>query len=140
MTAQPGVPDDMIDLLQGMAIAQLATVMPDGTPQQTAVWIDYDGEHLLVNTLADRLKLRNMRDRPKVSVSVLDPADPNRWLSVRGLVTEITEGGAADHIDQLARRYLGLDGYPAHDPQRPRQLVKIQPTHITAQRAITDFR
>src|SRR5690349_3429834 len=99
-------------LLREAAYGQLATLMPDGAPQLTQVWLDTDGTYILVNTVASHQKVRNVRRDPRVAVNVHDPARPYRIANIRGRVVEITEEGADEHIDALAKRYLGLDYYP----------------------------
>ena len=81
--------------------------MPDGSPQLTQTWVDTDGEHILINTVAGYQKLRNIERDPRVAVAVADPAHPARYITVRGHVTSTTTDHAADHIETLARKYLG---------------------------------
>lgn len=107
--------------------AVLTTLFDDGSPQTNIVWIDHDGEHLLVNTEEDRQKARNCRSEPRVGVIVWDRN--NLWSSVevRGKVVEIVEGQAArDHIDKMAKKYRGLDEYP-NPILSPRVILKIAP-------------
>jgi PPOX class probable F420-dependent enzyme len=99
------VPDTHKDLLQSAVHGMLTTVMPDGTPQSSIVWVDYDGECVLINTTLERQKGRNMRANPKVAVLVIDPKNSSRWIEVRGRVVELTTAGAEAHADQLTRRY-----------------------------------
>jgi PPOX class probable F420-dependent enzyme len=134
------IPEAFLDLFEKPILAHLATLMPDGSPQVTPVWIDYDGAHILVNTWPDRAKGRNMLARPQVALDIVDPDDPFRYLSVRGRVVDATEEGAAEHIDTLARRYMGLDRYPRHDPNRPRRLYRIVPERVVAQSRIGEIR
>jgi anthraniloyl-CoA monooxygenase len=128
------IPADYLDLFQKPTFAHLATLMPDGTPQVTPVWIDYDGQHLLVNSAAGRQKDLNMARRRHVAIEIPDPENPNRYLAVRGAVVEITEAGADEHLDRLARRYLGRDKYPDsyRFPGEVRRLYKIAPKRVTA--------
>ena len=105
------IPDTVLDLFQKPVLANLATVMPDGTPQVTPVWVDYDGTYVLVNTVKGRRKALNMNQRPKVGLDLVDPANPCHWLSVRGSIAEVTEEGANDHIDKLAQKYMGQEKY-----------------------------
>jgi PPOX class probable F420-dependent enzyme len=120
------IPESHRDIFERESYAHLATVMPDGTPQVTPVWVDHeDGEYVLVNTARGRRKEKNIRREPKVGVSVLDPDDPYRYVSVRG-TAELTEEGAVEHIDELARRYMGVDEYPHHDSESgARVIVRI---------------
>jgi PPOX class probable F420-dependent enzyme len=123
------IPENYLDLFQKKAFANLATLMPDGTPQVTPVWCDFDGSHILVNSARGRRKDINMQERPKVAISIMDPDNPYRYLEIRGTVDEITEQGAAAHIDKMARKYLGVEKYPYSNPGEVRVLYKIKPEH-----------
>jgi len=124
------IPDKFLDLVtKKKAFANLATVMPDGTPQVTPVWIDYVGGVLRVNTAKGRTKARNMTAGAPVAVAILDPDNPYRYLQVRGRVKRMTEQGADAHIDALAKKYLGQDKYPYRRPGEVRQIYEIEPTH-----------
>jgi PPOX class probable F420-dependent enzyme len=125
------IPEKFKDLFEKKAFANLATVMPDGTPQVTPVWVDYDGNHVLVNSARGRQKDKNMERNPAVSLSIMDPENPYRYLEVRGRVAEITEEGAEEHIDKMAKKYMGLDKYPLRQPGERRVLYKIEPEHTT---------
>jgi PPOX class probable F420-dependent enzyme len=125
MAAQ--IPDQYKDLFSKKAFANLATVMPDGTPQVTPVWVDYDGQHVLVNSARGRQKDKNMRRDSSVALSIMDPDNPYRYLEVRGKVTDVTEHGASDHIDKMAQKYMGVDKYPYRRPGEVRVLYKITP-------------
>jgi PPOX class probable F420-dependent enzyme len=125
------IPDKYKDLFQKRAFGHLATLMPNGSPQVTPVWIDYDGTHIIVNSARGRQKDKNMKRNPHVSVSIQDPDNPYRYLEVRGKVTEITEAGADDSIDKLARKYTGADKYQNRSPGEVRVMYKITPEHTT---------
>jgi len=125
------IPDKNVDLFSKKAFANLATVNPDGTPQVTPVWVDYDGTHVLVNSARGRRKDKNMETNPAVAISILDPDNPYRYLEVRGRVAEITEDGADEHIDKMAKKYLGQDKYPFRQPGEVRVIFKIQPLHTS---------
>jgi len=132
--AVPGpIPAEFLDLFQKRAYGHLATLMPDGTPHVTPVWVDYDGRHVVVNSAAGRIKDRNMEARRHVAIEIPDPDNPNRYLHVRGPVVEITETGADEHLDRLARRYLGLERYPPswRFPGEVRRLYRILPQRVT---------
>ena len=128
-----GIPDGYKDILQKKAFSNLATVSTDGTPQVTPVWVDYDGRHVLVNSAAGRRKDLNMSARRPVAIEIADPDNPNRYVSVRGSVVEITEAGADEHLDRLARRYLGRDRYPDsyRFPGEVRRIYRIAPEKVT---------
>ena len=127
------IPESYHDLFERQTFAHISTVMPDGTPQVTPVWVDYDAERdrVLVNTARGRQKERNLAANPKVGVSMLDPDDAYRWCSVRGEVTAMTEDGAVEHIDELARRYLDVEEYPNKDAEdAPRVIIEIRPDDV----------
>ena len=124
------IPEAFVDLFEKRSFAHLATVMPDGTPHVTPVWIDYDGEHVLVNSARGRQKDINMEERPQVAIAIADPENPYRYLAVRGTVTEITEAGADEHINRLAQRYLGQAKYPSRTPGEVRRIYKIAPDRV----------
>src|SRR3990172_528331 len=106
------IPDQFRALLTSKSCAHIATVMPDGTPQVTPVWVDLAGDRILVNSSKGRVKDRNMRKNPAVALEVQDPQNPYRYLSVKGKVVKIREEGAEAHIHALAKRYMGVDKYP----------------------------
>ncbi|MFQ5695295.1 MAG: PPOX class F420-dependent oxidoreductase [Terriglobia bacterium] len=126
------IPQKFQDLFQKQTFAHLATLNPDGSPQVTPVWVDFDGTHVLVNSARGRRKDKNMRARPRVALSLQDPENPYRYLEVRGRVAEITEQGADEHIDRMAKKYLGQDRYPYRAPGEVRVLYKIKPEKITS--------
>ena len=117
-------------LLQEPAYCQLATLMPDGSPQNTQVWVDTDGEHILVNTAQGRQKERNVQRDPHVAVNVVDPMNAWRIGMVRGRVVEVTTEGADELIDQLAKKYLNVETYPFRRPEEVRVTLKILPDKI----------
>jgi PPOX class probable F420-dependent enzyme len=117
--------DDDRALLQGRNLASLATSMPDGSPQVSVVWIDVDGDDILVNTAEGRTKTENMRRDGRVALCLFDGNDPYRQLMVRGHVTGFVHEGADAHIDALARKYQGVDAYEGHRPDQRRVIVHI---------------
>jgi PPOX class probable F420-dependent enzyme len=123
------IPDKYLDLFQKKAFAQLATLMPDGSPQVSPVWVDYDGRRILINSAKGRVKDKNMRRDPRVGLDLLDPENPYRHLSIRGRVVDITEQGADAHIDKLAKKYLGQETYPYRAAGEIRVIYKIEPEH-----------
>lgn len=125
------IPERARDLFERESFGHVSVVDPDGLPHVTPVWIDYDGEHVLFNTARGRRKERYVRENPNVGVSVLDPDDPYRYVSVRGQVVDVTEEGAVEHIDDLARRYMDVDEYPHHGEEiGPRVIVWIRPDEV----------
>ena len=122
------IPDAFLDLLQQKkAFANLATIMPDGSPQVTPVWCDYVDGIIRVNTAKGRVKARNMKEGSAVALAIMDPDNPYRYLQVRGRVRRIVEAGADRHIDVLAKKYLGKDKYPFGQPGEVRLMYEIEP-------------
>ena len=117
-------------LLGEPAFCQLATLMPDGSPQITQVWVETDGEHILINTFEGSQKEKNISRDPRVAVNVVDPANAWRLAMVRGRVEEVTTEGAVEQIDRLAKKYLNEETYPFHRLDRVRTTIKIAPEKI----------
>ena len=111
MPVHTEVPDSHRDLLDRPIVVALVTLMPDGQPQATPVWCDYDGTYVIINTARGRQKDRNMKARARVTVLSIDPDDPYRWLEVRGKVEDVTEQGGVETINRLAKKYRGVDQY-----------------------------
>lgn len=129
MAAQ--IPEELKDIFKKRAFAHLATLMPDGSPQVTPVWCDFDGTHVRINSAKGRLKDRNMRRDRRVALSVQDPDNAYRYVEVRGEVVEVTEDGADADIDALAKKYLDKDRYPFRAPGEVRVIYKIRPDKIS---------
>ncbi len=126
------IPAKFRDLLNKKAFAHLGTVMPDGAPQVTPVWFDFDGRFIRVNSAKGRMKDKNMRRDPRVALSIIDPDNSYRYLEIRGKVVDITEAGAVAHIDALAKVYMGLDTYPFHQPGVVRVIYRIEPLRCSS--------
>jgi PPOX class probable F420-dependent enzyme len=118
-------------LLLDTNLGALATLRPDGATHVTPLWVDWDGESVVINTALGRLKERHMRRDPRVSVLVVDRTNPQRYVSVSGEATLETEG-AEQHIDKMAKKYLGLDKYPdaARGPGEQRVMARIRVTRV----------
>jgi PPOX class probable F420-dependent enzyme len=128
------LPDALLDLLRRPSPCFLSTLMPDGSPQMTQTWVDTDGRDVLINTVRGHQKVRNVERDPRVALNVADPDDPSRYFEVRGRVTEVTEDGAREHIDELAQRYIGRP-YPWFGGRdQVRLLVRISPEKVTSPR------
>lgn len=133
------IPDSHLDLVECPPVAALTTLMPDGSPQTSVVWCDYDGELVRVNTMRGFQKERNMRRDARVTLLCYDPRDDGRYLEVRGAVEEMTEEGAMDHLDTLASKYVGRpmryfgECVPASlaETEVP-VLCRIRPVHVIA--------
>lgn len=124
------IPEAYRDLFTKPAFANLVTLMADGSPQVTPVWCDLQDGLVIVNTAKGRLKDRNMRRDPRVALAVSDPGNPYRYIQIRGRVAEITENGAAAHINRMAKKYLGVDNYPYRQPGEVRVMYKIRPERV----------
>lgn len=122
--------DSAISLFKGKNFAFIASLMNDGAPQITPVWIDYDGQFVLVNTAEGRTKQKNFERDSRVALSIVDHANPYNTVSIRGRVVEQTANGADDHADKLAKKYLGVDKYPFKAPGEKRIILKIKPEKI----------
>ena len=132
------IPISHHDLLNCPRVAALTTIMPDGQPQTTVVWCNFDGAHVLVNTMRGFQKEKNMRANPRVTLLCYDPCQPLRYLEIRGTVVEMTEEGALEHLDGLSELYTGRKPYfgecvPAEFKEKEIPvLCRILPLHIVA--------
>ena len=132
MTSENGqIPEGYRDLLETNALIHVATIGPDGGPQSNPVWFDWDGEHIKFSQTKTRQKYRNVGRDPRIAVSIVDPENPYRYLEVRGEVTEIEEDPDNDFINAMAKKYLGLDEYPYHQPGDERIVLYLKPEHTT---------
>lgn len=118
-------PEKYLDIFEKKSFGAFTTLMPDGSPQTTPVWVDYKNGEIWVNSALGRQKDKNVRRDARVSVAVIDADNPYRYVEVRGKVTEITQAGADEHIDAMAKKYLGQDKYPFRQPGEQRVLYKI---------------
>jgi PPOX class probable F420-dependent enzyme len=133
------IPDSHLDLVECPPVAALTTVMPDGSPQTSVVWCDFDGGCVRVSTMRGFQKERNMRRNPRVTLLCYDPRDDDRYLEIRGTVEEMTEEGAMAHLDALTSKYAGRpmryfgECVPAAlaETEVP-VLCRIRPTHVVA--------
>jgi PPOX class probable F420-dependent enzyme len=132
-TSQPEpkpIPENYRDLVDRPLLMTLATILPDGTPQVTPVWFNYEDGYIFFNTARGRMKDRAIRKNPNVALLILDPDNEGRWLAIRGPVVAISEHDAREHIHLLARRYTGAArfGGPATET---RVKMKVLPVHVT---------
>jgi PPOX class probable F420-dependent enzyme len=110
----------------------VATIRPDGTPHVTPVWVDFDGETPVFNTAYGRAKVEHIKRDPRVAIEVHDEDDPqSAYVSVTG-TAELVDEGADEHIDKLAKKYLGVDEYPYRAPGEKRVIVRIHPERVDA--------
>jgi PPOX class probable F420-dependent enzyme len=129
--ASKTIPEKFLDLMtQKKAFASIATVMSDGSPQVTPVWFDYTNGKIRVNTARGRVKARTMKPGAKVALAILDPDNPYRYIGIRGRVAKEDEKNASAHIDSLAKKYLGQDKYPFHQPGEVRVTYEIEPESV----------
>jgi PPOX class probable F420-dependent enzyme len=125
------LPDGLLALLRQPSLCYLSTVMPDGSPQLTQTWVDTDGEHILINSVAGFQKVRNIERDPRVALTVSGPESPTQYFAVRGQALSVTADGAADHIEKLAQRYLG-GPYPWYGGRvQTRLLITIEAHKIS---------
>ncbi len=122
------IPASHQDILEKRSFAHVATVNDNGTPQVTPVWVEYDGQHVLINSAKGRKKDRNLRANPEVALSIQDPDNPYRYVGVQGTIVEITDEGGYNHINKLSHKYTGQD-YPKN-PGEVRVIYKIEPTRV----------
>jgi len=128
------IPDNLKDLLERPIVVTLVTLMPDNTPQATPVWFNWDGEYILVNTARGRAKDKNLSERRKATILSVDPANPYRYIEIRGEVESSSEEGGVDHINFLSGRYTGNSDYYKGNTARmnaeTRVIYKIKPIRV----------
>lgn len=124
------LPDDIKAILDKKAFAFLATNGKSGMPQVTPVWVEPDNGHVVFNTSEGRVKHQNMLRDPRVGISLVDPDNPYHMVSIQGRVVEITAEGADEHIDALAKKYLGVDEYPNRRDDEVRVIVRVEPESV----------
>lgn len=117
-------------ILQKKSFVHLSTLMPDGTPQASPVWVDVDGDAILVNSARGRVKDKNMERDRRVALSATDPENPYSAIMIRGRVTQITTEGADAHIDKMAKKYMDKDKYPFKKPGEVRVMYRIEADSI----------
>ena len=123
------LPQSVKTLLSDKAFGHVVTLNSDGKPQVTMVWMDVEGDEVLFNTADGRKKPQNLRQDPRIIVSVQSRSDPQAYAVFHGKA-RVTEAGADDHIDKLAKRFLGADKYPFRQPGEKRLLVRISVDRI----------
>lgn len=125
------IPERYHDLLESTALAHIATIGPDGEPQVTPVWFGWDGEYVRFSQTTTRQKLRNLQRDPRIALSIVDPANPLRYLEVRGRVVAVEPDPELAFINSMAKKYLGQERYPWHRPEHERVVVVVAPEHTT---------
>lgn len=132
MTTENGqIPEGYRDLLETTALIHVATLGPDGEPQSNPVWFDWDGEHIKFSQTTARQKYKNVTRDPRIAVSLVDPENPYRYLEIRGETTKFEEDPNNDFINAMAKKYLGVDEYPYHQPGDERIVLYVKPEHTT---------
>ena len=125
------IPKGYRDLLESTALIHVATIGPNGEPQNNPVWFDWDGESVKFSQTKTRQKYRNVSREPRLALSIVDPENPYRYLEIRGTVDHIEEDPENDFINAMSKKYLGLDEYPMHQPGDERVIVHVKPQHTT---------
>lgn len=131
------LPDSVKKLIEGKSYANVATIMPNGSPQVTQTWVDHEGDLVLINTFDGSQKSRNARRNPRIALTITDPSNAFNMAIIRGRVKEVTLDGAEEHVDRLAKKYLGLDKYPSRIPRMKRVLIKVEPRSVVPPRTDT---
>lgn len=126
------ITEPVAKLLEGKNFAFLATLMRDGSPQITPVWIDLDKDTntILMNTAEGRVKHSNISRDPRIAISVINQSNPYEMVTIRGKVIEQVNQGADEHIDKLAKKYLGVDKYPLRSPNEKRVILRVKPVKV----------
>jgi PPOX class probable F420-dependent enzyme len=122
--------DRDVKLIDGKNFAFLATLQPDGSPHVTPMWVDHEGDMILMNTAIGRIKQKNVTRDPRVSITIVDSNNPYDRIVMHGRVVSQTEQGAEAHIDKLAKKYTGANKYQKASPTEKRIILKIEPLHI----------
>ncbi len=129
--SQTAIPEQYLDLLDSTALADVATIGPGGEPQVNPVWFGWDGKHFRFSQTTARQKKKNLDRDPRIAVSIVDPANPYRYLEIRGKVIEVEDDPDNAFINAMAKKYMGVDEYPWHNPGDHRIVVVIEPVHTT---------
>ncbi|HEY4385158.1 MAG TPA: PPOX class F420-dependent oxidoreductase [Ktedonobacteraceae bacterium] len=127
------IPEKYMDILNSKSAAHVATIGPKDGPQSSPVWFGWDGEHVLFSLTKTRQKYHNLRRDPRIALSITDPKLLERYLEIRGTVERVDEDPKLDFINSMAKKYLGLDKYPWHQPGDERIVVVVKPEHATYQ-------
>ena len=130
MSKEVIITDEIAKLFQGKNFAFVATLMKDGSPQITPTWIDLENNMILVNTAEGRIKHKNVTRDPRVAISIVDQTNPYSMVTIQGKVIEQVSKGADEHINKLAKKYLGVDKYPFRTPTEKRIIFKIKPDKV----------
>jgi PPOX class probable F420-dependent enzyme len=130
-TASSVIPASHADLLERPVLAHVATIGPNGEPQNNPVWFGWDGELLTFSQTTARQKYRNVQNDPRVALSIVDPENPYRYLEIRGIVERIDPDPDKAFIDSMAKKYMGQDRYPWSQPGDERVVLVVRPEHTS---------
>lgn len=122
--------DAALKLIKDKNFAFIGTLMSDGSPQVTPVWVEYDGQHIILNSEVKRAKVRNLKRDPRISISIANMQNPYEYVEIRGKVVDMTTQGASEGIDKLAKKYLGQDKYPYNKEGDERIIIKVAPEKV----------
>jgi PPOX class probable F420-dependent enzyme len=125
------IPETHVDLLDTTALAHVASTGPKGEPQSSPVWFGWNGEQILFSQTKGRQKYRNFLSEPRIALSIVDPTNPYRYLEIRGKVVRIDEDPDLTFINSMAKKYLGEDKYPWHQPTDERVVIVVEPEHFS---------
>jgi PPOX class probable F420-dependent enzyme len=125
------IPSDLVDLLQTTTLADVATIGPNGEPQVNPVWFGWDGEVIKFSTVRGRQKERNLERDPRIALLIVDPTNPYRYIEVRGKVEQIEDDPDGSYIDEMAKKYMGVDEYPYKKEGDERVIVIIRPEYVS---------
>lgn len=125
------IPSAYADLLESTALADVATIGPNGEPQVTPVWFGWDGTHVQFSQTTTRQKYKNVKRDARVALSIVDPKNPYRYLEVRGKVVRIDADPDFAFINSMAKKYMEVDAYPWHQPGDERVVIVIEPDHTS---------
>ena len=128
--SQKVITPEIAKFFEGKNFASFATLMKDGSPHVAPTWVDLDGNTILINTAGGRVKEKNIRRDNRIALSIYDQENPYHMVAIRGRVSDLTEIGAEEHIDKMAKKYFGLDKYPRRSEDEKRIILKIQPEKI----------
>ncbi|MGA2783895.1 MAG: PPOX class F420-dependent oxidoreductase [Candidatus Bathyarchaeia archaeon] len=126
------LPQNAVKLIEAKNFAHLATLLRDGSPHVAPVWVDHDGDIILINTAVGRVKHKNIMKDPRVGISITDQNNPYERVEIRGRVISETREGADEHIDKLANKYTGAKKYQKSSPDEKRIILKIEPLQISS--------
>ena len=125
------IPDSHKDILESKAVAHIATIGPDGGPQNNPVWFDWNGDHLIFSQTKTRKKYANLQRDPRIAISIVDPENIYRYVEIRGTVERIDEDQDNAFINSMAKKYMGQEVYPWHQPTDERVVVYVKPERTT---------